>query len=146
MIVTEITTVLVSFSFGLLSGALASVVNVIGRGSRAARAASDLFIPLVLAGAYYCALFLAANGEFRLYSLISFAGGASLSAKLCIRVYPAVKRSLRRLLRPVISVAISLDKIISDRLSAFGAKVKNKRAKRAGSKPIDRKDEMSYNT
>ncbi len=130
MIVTELTIVFLLFVWGLSSGVIASCLNVFGRASRPARAVADTLIPISVAAAYFFGLYLAASGEFRVYSLVAFAVGAVISSLFCVRFYPVFKRFARRLFSPLISLEKRVEKRLAERLAPLLEKMRRKRAAR----------------
>ena len=130
MIVTEITIVCLLFVWGAGSGVIASCLNVFGRASRLARAVADALIPPSVAAAYFFGLYVAASGEFRVYSLVAFAMGAVLSSLACVRLYPVFKRFARRFFSPLISLEKRLEKGVEERLAPIVEKRRLRNAAR----------------
>lgn len=114
--------------WGAAAGVAASVLNVLGRGSKAARAIADVLIASAFGAAYFFGLYFAASGEFRAYSLAAFALGGGVSLSLCARVYPFVRRAARRVISPLISLEKRLENRVEKRLSPYREKYRAKKA------------------
>ena len=130
MIVTELTVACLLFLWGAASGILASILNVFGRASVPARCVADVLIAFSTAAAYFFGLFLAASGEFRAYSLAAFVAGVAVSAGLCARWYPALRRLGKRVLFPVLSLEKKMEKKVAGAFSPICERLRIKRDER----------------
>jgi len=117
MIATELTVVCLLFLWGAAAGILSSALNVFGRASEAARCVADVLIAFSIAAAYFFGLFFAASGEFRAYSLAAFIAGVSVSARLCARFYPVLRRIGKRVISPIISLERKMEKRVESAVS-----------------------------
>ena len=124
MIRTEITVVVALFAAGLGAGLIASFLLALGRGSRVARAVSDGLAPLMAGAVFFFALKGAADGIFRLYSVLSFLLGVGAAHRIAKKAAPLFLRVVERLKVPI----KSLENKVSEHLDRRFAPLREKRA------------------
>jgi len=128
MILGECAVFAAMFAAGATAGVIAVFLDVLGRSGRAARVVTDVLTAAEMGVAYFFALYHAACGVFRLYSLAAFLLGIYLDHRVCKRFSPTFRRAMRKILTPII---LSYDRMAAkweERLRPFREKRAARRA------------------
>ena len=128
------------FLSGFLAGGVITFLLALGGGSRAARAIFDFLTPLAVGAIYFFALYFAADGAFRVYSLIAFCFGIALWRVIFKKISPFLRRFARRIIVPIKSLEESLERRFGARLLPLRKRLdelrKSRREKREEKKKL----------
>lgn len=101
MILAECAVFAAMFGAGAIAQCFAALLYLLGGGSKAARAVTDLLMAAAYGAAYFFTLYFCASGEFRLYSLAAFLLGIGVTMVLLRKAAPAMRRFARAIVRPL---------------------------------------------
>lgn len=130
MILTECAAFVSALFAGVLAGTLATFFYRLGSASRAARWIFDFLTPLSMGALYYCALFFAADGVFRFYTLAAFFLGALAQRAIHKRISPFLRAFARRIVLPIKSLEDAFESKVERVLAPLREKRNARREKR----------------